>query len=231
MTALEILGLITIILVCMSLPVTLIIDVYNENPKRNKHGKILPKPNVPVYEYVIVFYPCYLAAIILFANEYNEKLLSLIILGIGYAVLILFAYGMRIAIPKVSLLLLLSSLIIAFTGVYTKSRGITFYLYAQKDLTMAFYFPLITYIYLIVSRRIIFQLTNTYPILTSRYTPVGYFYRRYKRRVNYWDGLWTFFNAILFLAALFLMFKWAYAGNNDGLAIMGKATKALKKFF
>jgi hypothetical protein len=197
MIALKTLGILCIILLCFGPAISLIADVFqkNKSTRLDKNGKRESKINhVSYWEYLIVILPVSLLLIGLFTNDREEKLVSLTILGIGYSFLLLSSYNNRIIIPWVNKTVLITCLILAIISYLLSLTNYNYQFQSGLNSLALLFFPLSTYVYLLIARQIIKLITNTFPLTLDKYFRVGHFSNRYNRKATYWDLIWTLWN-------------------------------------
>jgi UDP-N-acetylmuramyl pentapeptide phosphotransferase/UDP-N-acetylglucosamine-1-phosphate transferase len=201
MIALKVFGIVCLVFFCFAIPVTLTVDALQKpKPTRiGKDGKRELKINrISYWDYLIIFLPACLLLIGLLSNDREEKLTSLMMLGGGYAYMLVSPYNNRIDIPWIRKTVLITSIILAITGYLLSLTNYNYELHIGLNTSITLFYPLITYIYLVVMRNLIKLFTNTYPITVDKHFNVGHFSRRYNRRATYLDLLWTMWNMIGF---------------------------------
>ncbi len=205
MTALKILGLFCIVLVCFAGAITVIVDVF-QKPKPtqiNKDVKRELKINRTSYwEYLIIILPVSLLLIGLMTNEREGKITSFTILGLGFSSLLLSSYNNRIDIPWVNRTVLIISFTLAIITYLLSLTGYNFELNSGYNSLTTLLLPLTTYIYLFTARQVIKLITDTYPLTLDNYFRVGHFSYRYNRKATYWDLTWTIWNIFGFPATI-----------------------------
>jgi hypothetical protein len=205
MTALKILGLFCIVLVCFGGAITVIVDVFKKTKPTNidKDGKRELKINrISYWEYLIIILPIALLLIGLLTNDREEKLTSFTILGLGFAYLLLSPYNNRIDIPWVNRTVLITGLTLAIISYLLSLTNYNFRFQSGLSSLITLLLPLATYIYLISARQIIKYSTDTYPLTLDKYFRVGHFSNRYNRKATYWDLAWTLWNISGFPATI-----------------------------
>ena len=205
MTALKIVGILCILLVCLGPVITLIVDIYKKpNPtKLDKNGKRELKINrISYWDYLIIILPLTLLLIGLLTNDREEKLTSFTILGLSFSFLLLSPYNNRIEIPWINKTLLISCLIIAVISYLLSLTNYNFKFHSGLSCLIILLFPLTTYSYLFLARLIIKLITGNYPLTLDKYFRVGHFSNRYKRKATYWDLVWTLWNISGFPATI-----------------------------
>lgn len=197
MIALTMLGVICLILFCMAIPLTLIVDVYIENkfPKVGRDGKRELKINrIYFWDYLILIIPTCLILIGLFTNNPEERATSFWILGFGYMLLILSSYNRRIEIPKINWSLFTVCLTCLITGYFLQNFSNEFNHTLNESNLKPLYFPAIAFVYIHASRVVIKKFTNTFPISLDRNLKLGFYYSRYLRKTNVGDLIWSLIN-------------------------------------
>ncbi len=197
MTALKILGLFCIILVCFGPATAAIGDVFKKpNPtKLNKDEKRELKINrISIWEYLIIIIPVCLLLIGLLTNDREEKLTSFVILGATYSYLLLSPYNNRIDISWVNKTVLITSVALAIIAYLLSLTNYNYNFQSGLSSLTILFFPIVTYIYLLIARQIIKLIANTYPLTLDKYFRVGHFSNRYNRKATYWDLTWTLWN-------------------------------------
>lgn len=178
MTALGAFGLFCIILVCFSLPVILITDVYKKpQAKKYKNEKRLLNINRTHYwDYLIVILPVWLLLIILFSSNIEEQVTSVVIVSWGYTYLIVSSYNRRIDIFRIKIMLLITCLCTLCTGIYLQ-----FFtnFYDIGDKVQFLYVQFAALLYILISRKTIYLITGSYPITLDKYFRVGFYFSRY----------------------------------------------------
>ncbi|MBP6091217.1 MAG: hypothetical protein KA521_08185 [Crocinitomicaceae bacterium] len=205
MTALKTLGILCIILVCFGGAITVIVGVFQKPKptKIDKDGKRELKINrINYWEYLIIILPVSLLLIGLFTNDREEKLTSYIILGLGYAYLLLSPYNNRIDVPWVKRTVLITCVTLAIVSVLLSKTYYNFNFQSGLSALTVLWFPLMTTIYLLSARQIIKLTTKTYPLTLDRYFRVGHFSNRLNRKATYWDLTWTLWNIAGFPATI-----------------------------
>jgi len=207
MTALKIVGILCILLVCFGPVTTIIIDIYKKpNPtKLDKNGKRELKINrISYWDYLVLILPATLLLIGLFSKNEQESTNSFTILGIGYMFLVLSPYNRRIDIPKINWFLFLTCLTLALFGYFLRQNLNDLTLYSENQSYTTLYFSALAYIFLQVSRQVIKLFTGTYPVTLDKSYGVGTFHSRYNRKTNYWDMIWSIIS--LFVFPILIMF-------------------------
>jgi hypothetical protein len=204
MIALKTLGILCIILICFGPGMSLIADVFQKNKSRldKKRKRGLKINHVSYWEYLIIILPVSLLLIGLFTSDREEKLVSLTILGIGYSFLLLSSYNNRITIPWVHKTILITCLILAIISYLLSLVNYNYQFQSGLNSLTLLFFPLVTYIYLLIARRIIKLITNTFPLTLDKYFRIGHFSNRYNRKATYWDLIWTLWNITCFPAII-----------------------------
>ena len=191
MTALMILGVVCLGLLCLAPTIGLTVDLYQKPrpTKVLKTGRRELKINrVTYWDYLIIVLPAWLLAIAFLSNDQTEKAASLKILGIGYMVFVLSPYNRRIDIPMLNRIVAVTCIILAAISVALwRTEGISV-------INQTLLFPLMAYTYLMFAREVVKLLFATYPLTLDRHFRVGHFSSRYNRRATIWDLVWTLFN-------------------------------------
>ena len=172
MIALKTLGILCIILVCFGGAITVIVDALQKPKPTNidKDGKRELKINrINYWEYLIIILPISLLLIGLLTNDREEKLTSFIILGIGFAYLLLSPYNNRIDIPWVNSTIIIICLTLTIISYLLSLTDYNFKLNSGYSSLTTLLFPLTTYIYLFSARQFIKLSTNTYPLTLDKY--------------------------------------------------------------
>jgi hypothetical protein len=201
-SALGVLGLTCLILVCFGLPAELIHQVLKKPKKLLKREKRIPAMDqLSHWDYLIIIIPVWLMLISIFSTDYGEQRNCIILLSVGCTGLPLSFYNDRAEFFNGRLLLFLSCLLPAIFSVIVKyfSLSISFF----KEINIL-YAPVLAFAYLLFARFIIKELTGMYPITLDRHRPVGTYYDRYKRITTYWDLLWTVINFFVIVILLIL---------------------------
>ncbi|MBO9592943.1 MAG: hypothetical protein J7599_08535 [Niabella sp.] len=199
MTALEIFGIICLVLVCLGGAITATIDMF-QKPKPTGIGKdgkrTLKIDRISPWEYLIIILPGALLLIGLFTNNREEKLTSFAILGVGLACLILSPYNNRFSIPWVYKTVFVMSLIPAVIAYLLSLTESNYEFQSGVSALTIMWLPILLYTYLVAARKIIKVATKTYPLTLgeSPRSGRGRISKRLNRKANYWDSIWTLWN-------------------------------------
>ncbi|MDX8569192.1 hypothetical protein OZ668_14420 [Elizabethkingia sp. HX XZB] len=125
-------------------------------------------------------------------------------LGIGYTIVIL-SYN-RINILKINLSILFICLLLALIAFLMIKNNQGYQMPSGLNNFTTLYFPILAYIFVQSSRAFIRMALKTYPIIVGKDYPIGRFYPRYNRNVNYWDLIWTILCIFAFPSTFVLLF-------------------------
>lgn len=125
-------------------------------------------------------------------------------LGIGYTIVIL-SYN-RINILKINLSILFICLLLALIAFLMIKNNQEYQMPSGLNNFTILYFPILAYIFVQSSRAFIRMALKTYPIIVGKDYPIGSFYPRYNRNVNYWDLIWTILCIFAFPSTIVLLF-------------------------
>ena len=193
MTALTILGILCLILLCFGPAIELLHFTSSKlRPTQiDKNGKRELKINrIVFWDYLILIFPLLLLLIGLFSNNLNERNTSLMLLGIGYMIFILSSNN-RIDIPKINWFIFVICIIVTVTYLLFKQPSITYKPTNTLKGIDTLIFPTIAYVFLHTARQLIRLLTGVFPITMMKYDKVGQFNFRFQRKTTYWDLAWS----------------------------------------
>jgi hypothetical protein len=153
MTALKILGIVCLGIVCLVPTIGLTTDLYQKHRPTTigKSGKRELKINRTSYwDCLTLILPACLLLIAFLSSDYEEKATSIKLLGIGYMVLVLSPYNRRIDIPKINWFSAATCLLLAFLAFALRmNKGLANSIYLRGAETLCF--PITAYLYLTLS--------------------------------------------------------------------------------
>lgn len=212
MAALNILGLVCLLLFCFLAPITLIINTLKDDGTLRRRVQTTGeahKSHVHWGDYLLIGLLIALLLIGVFTNDREERLISYSLLGLGYAYFLLVGYSNRLDIRWVNRAVCLSTLTIASASGLLSLTNDNFQTDSGDNVLIALLLPLTMYAYISAARSTIKRYFNTYPLTLDRYFGVGDYHVRYNRNATRWDMLWTIWNSLCVPLVVFFA-HWAF---------------------